>query len=288
MAKASLIALLALGSSGWISAVQPERADKSSFHLFHPTPRELMRPINTDRPDATESPRTVDAGHFQIEADILRYGYDRHNPERADRRVETVEIAPLNLRIGVRSDLELQLIVEPYRSIRTRDRSTGEVGTQRGFGDVYLRAKQNLWGNDQGTTALGLLPWIKFPTSQDSVGNNAVEGGVLIPFAADLPAEWELGLMTGVELLRDEQGSGHHPEFINTLALGHPIAGPLSGFIEFASQVSTERGSDWVGTVNMGFAYALSPDIQLDAGVNLGVTRAAEDVTPFFGLAWRF
>src|SRR2546425_12662784 len=56
--------------------------DKGKYTLFNPTPRELMREMNTDRPDKTESPFTVDAGHFQIEADILNYTYDRYNPAR--------------------------------------------------------------------------------------------------------------------------------------------------------------------------------------------------------------
>jgi len=41
---------------------------KSRYTLFNPTPRELVREMNTDRPDKTESPYTPDAGHFQIEA----------------------------------------------------------------------------------------------------------------------------------------------------------------------------------------------------------------------------
>src|SRR5256885_9928210 len=36
--------------------------NKSDFNLFNPTPPELMREFNTDRPDKTESPYTVDAG----------------------------------------------------------------------------------------------------------------------------------------------------------------------------------------------------------------------------------
>jgi len=64
-----------------------------------------MREMNTDRPDKTESPFTVDTGHFQIEADILSYGYDRYNPAHTDTRVETVAIAPVNLKLGVRNDL---------------------------------------------------------------------------------------------------------------------------------------------------------------------------------------
>src|SRR5437016_7041803 len=95
--------------------------DKSKYNLFNPTPRELMREMSTDRPDKTESPFTVDAGHFQIEADILNYTYDRYNPARTDTRVETVKIAPMNLKVGLRNNIDLQLVLETYESVRTHD-----------------------------------------------------------------------------------------------------------------------------------------------------------------------
>src|SRR2546427_10202185 len=88
--------------------------DKGKYNLFNPTPRELMREMNTDRPDKTESPFTVDAGHFQIEADILNYTYDRYNPARTDTRAETVSIAPMNLKVGLWKDADLQLLLQTY------------------------------------------------------------------------------------------------------------------------------------------------------------------------------
>ena len=51
--------------------------DKSTYNLFNPTPRELMREMSTDRPDQTESPYTVDAGHFQMEMDFVKATFDR-------------------------------------------------------------------------------------------------------------------------------------------------------------------------------------------------------------------
>src|SRR5256885_1988316 len=35
------------------------KPDKSIYNLLHPTPSEFMREIAPDRPDATESPRTL-------------------------------------------------------------------------------------------------------------------------------------------------------------------------------------------------------------------------------------
>jgi hypothetical protein len=159
---------------------------------------------------------------------------------------------------------------------------------QRGFGDVTVRSKVNLWGNDGGATALSLMPYIKFPTNQDDLGNNSVEGGIIAPMAVALPANWGMGIMTQLDIIRDEVGGGHHPEFVNTITFSHDIAGKLGGYVEFFSLVSTESDTDWVGTFDCGVTYALSDDIQLDAGINIGVTRSADDFSPFIGLSWRF
>src|SRR2546421_5325321 len=57
-----------------------DKADKSQFNLFNPVPRELLRDLQTDRPDQTEGPYTIDAGHVQAELDLLNYSYDRRQP----------------------------------------------------------------------------------------------------------------------------------------------------------------------------------------------------------------
>src|SRR6266404_6232942 len=51
--------------------------DKSAFHLFNPTPPDYLREMDTDGPGATESPYTVDAGHFQFEMALVSYTTDR-------------------------------------------------------------------------------------------------------------------------------------------------------------------------------------------------------------------
>jgi long-subunit fatty acid transport protein len=52
--------------------------------------------------------------------------------------------------------------------------------------------------------------------------------------------------------------------------------------------LSVEQDSRWVGTVDAGLTYRLTGNLQFDAGVNLGVTDAADDINTFLGLAWRF
>src|ERR1035437_10086184 len=47
--------------------------DKSAYTLINPTPHNLMRELTPDRPDKTESPYTVDAGHYQLEMSFVEF-----------------------------------------------------------------------------------------------------------------------------------------------------------------------------------------------------------------------
>jgi hypothetical protein len=49
--------------------------DKSGYTLFDPTPDDLMRKFTPDRPTKGFSVRTVDAGHFEVETDLVNYSY---------------------------------------------------------------------------------------------------------------------------------------------------------------------------------------------------------------------
>jgi hypothetical protein len=277
---------------GLATAAQPPAEtpppDKSGYHLFKPTPREYLREMSTDRPDKTESAYTVDAGHFQFEMDLVTYTRDRDKSGGGDTRTEGWAIAPVNLKVGLLNNVDLQVVLDTYNRLRVNDRAAGTITRMSGFGDVTTRLKVNFWGNDGGKTALAMMPFMKFPSNQDSLGNNAVEGGIIFPLAVELPHGWGMGLMTEVDFLRNDANRGYHTSFINTVTFSHDIAGKLGGYVEFFSEVSTERGLPWIGTADLGLTYALTDDIQLDAGINIGVTKSADDINPFIGLSWRF
>jgi hypothetical protein len=284
----ALLCFAALTAGRIATVADATPTDKRQFNLLRATPRELMREMSTDRPDKTESPYTVDAGHFQIEMDIVTFSYDRYNTDHRNTRVESLSIAAMNLKVGLLNNVDLQVVLEPYTSAREHDRDARVVSKQRGFGDLTIRSKVNLWGNDGGTTAFALMPFVKLPTNQDNLGNNSVEGGIIAPLGVELPFGWGMGVMTELDIVRDDAGGGHHAEFVNTITFGHDIIGDLGGYVEFFSLVNAESGSDWVGTLDLGLTYALTEDIQLDGGINIGVTRSADDLNPFIGLSWRF
>lgn len=251
-------------------------ADKSRFWLGDPTPREQRRPLSADRPDATESPYTVDAGAFQSEMSFFEYA--------TRDGASAWSVAPMNLKLGLTNDADIQLGLTPY----LREDRDG-AGAAEGFGDIELRLKINLWGNDDGRLAIGFLPFMTFPAGADEVSAGGVEGGFIVPAALDLGDGWGLGGQVEFDFVRSDSGEGHEAVFAHTIAVSREVWGPVAAYAEWIGEIAIDAGDDYSPAIGLGATYALSADTQFDAGVIIGLDRPEmEDLRVFAGLTWRY
>jgi len=264
----------------WVTAA--DAADKSGYSLWRPTPDSELRDMSTDRPDKTESPYTVDAGHVQIETDLVAYTYDTSDGVTS----RTFDVLPFNFKVGLRNDTDLQIVYGAFSHVRASGGGVRE--NESGFGDVVVRLKRNIWGNDGGKTALGIMPFIKLPTNDMAGLNDDVEGGVIVPLAIDLGNGMGLGLMTEVDILRSEDGGDYEPAFVNSATVSFELTQWLGMYVEAFVERSTESGAETIVTIDSGFTYAVTDNLQLDVGANVGVTEAADDLNVFAGLSQRF
>ncbi len=264
------------------SSAETLAADKSSYSLFNPTPDNALRDMSTDRPDKTESPYTVDAGRFQIETDLVAYTHDREDGVTT----RAFDVLPFNFKIGLTSSADLQLVYGTYSHVRASGGGLGE--TDSGTGDLVVRLKQNLWGNDGGTTALAVMPFAKLPTNDMESLNDDVEGGLIVPLAIDLGRGMGLGLMTEIDILKAEDGHGYEPTFINSATVSFELTDKWGMYVEAYAERSAESGADTIVTLDGGFTFAVTENLQLDAGANIGMTDAADDLNVFAGMSQRF
>ena len=70
---------------------------------------DFLRELSADRPDATESPNTVEAGRFQIESSL--WSYERDTVPGV--RMETWVFGESNLKVGLTEDMDLQWVDGP-------------------------------------------------------------------------------------------------------------------------------------------------------------------------------
>jgi hypothetical protein len=238
--------------------------DKSNYTLFNPTPDSLLRDLSPDRPDATESPITVDAGRFSVEMSLFDF--------RRNRGVESTTWGALNFKAGLNHNTDLQTVFNLY---------DGTQGGPDGFGDVTLRLKHNLWGNDGGDTALALMPWIKIPTGE--LSNDEWEGGLIIPLGIDLTKNLGLGLMAEIDYLHN--GTRHEFEFLHTAVLGLSLTEKTGAYAEY---IGIWKEDSYEAYLAGGMNYSVNEHLLLDFEVQSGLNSHAEDFGIFTGFTKRF
>jgi len=238
----------------------------------------MLREMTTDRPDATESPFTVDPGHVQLEMDFGNFSRDRE----AGVKVTEWETLPFNLRFGMSENFEAGIFVAPYH--RTVETAAGVRTPAAGFGDIGLRAKWNVTGNEGADFAWGLMADLKLPTAATGLGNGHWEGALTLPTAFELGGGWGGGAMTSLGLVFDD-ADRRRAVWVNTFTVGHDLTDNVGGFLEVTSEVGV--GSH-VATFNVGLTFSLDANTQFDCGVNLGISRSAPDVVGFAGISRRY
>ena len=258
---------------------------KQRYSLWSPVPASLMRPLSTDRPDTTESPYSVDAGHYQIEGDLVKFGYDRKKAGNARVTTHSLALAAVNLKAGLTNSVDVQLVATPY--LRQRVEESGSKDSASGTGPFTIRTKFNLWGNDEGDNALALMPYLTLPMGDDRLSSGLTEGGLIVPFALALSDALSLGLMCELDLAEGGDQQGRVVEILDTATLATTLSDQLGAFVELASVTPANNRSDWLGLLDVGFTYQLNGNLQLDCGVNIGLNEKADDLTPFLGFSRR-
>jgi hypothetical protein len=123
-----------------------DEADKNGYTLFNPVPDNLMRKFAPDRPTKGFSVRTVDAGHIEIETDLINSTYS--NYLGVTHSLQTLDPT---VKIGVTKwmDVEVQFNGLQYMDSLTAG-ALPNFQSNAGLGDVVLRSKIKLFGNDSG------------------------------------------------------------------------------------------------------------------------------------------
>ncbi|KQR71181.1 transporter [Pedobacter sp. Leaf176] len=249
------------------------------YSVFKPIPADSLREMETDRPDVTESPQTVDAGHFQVETDLTRFQRERNSEARMDEYL----FNQVNLKLGLTNTTAIQLSLESY-VVKKDFKALGNLERTSGIGDLTFRLKQNLLGNDKGRFAIALLPYLKFPTSHADP-EIQYEGGIIIPMRIKFANDWKMGLQLEADRLQDDEGMGHHNEILQTISISHPVIKKLDGTIEtyYTYEIHEAHFKNYL---NAALQYELSKDFLIDGGLNYGIQHDARK-SYFVGLSFR-
>jgi len=250
------------------------------FSIFKPVPRELLREMETDRPDVTESPITLDAGHFQLETDLIQW--EREQSETT--QTHTLLSNQMNLKMGITGNTAIQINYQTYVIKNEKEIESGTEEINQGHGDLTLRIKHNLIGNSKGDFALAILPYLRLPISTFE-DDSRLEAGLIVPMSYKLPGEWKLGFQVELDRLKDQDQLAMHTEFLQTLTISHSLVKRMDGIAEtyYTYDFKAHQFSNFI---NAAIQIEIIKDFKLDAGLNYGLQHTA-DKHYFLGASYR-
>jgi Putative MetA-pathway of phenol degradation len=241
-----------------------------------------LQPICADRPTKANGPCTVDAGHFQLEADIVNASFMHASGVTTDSWL----VFNPTLKYGLTSNLDIEANIAPLEIIRVKD-AAGAAATQSGVSDLFLRLKYEFLNKPSVQAAV--IPYVKAPTARSGLGNGAWEGGLIAPVNIKLSSALSLAVQPEVDDLENGAGDGHHLAASQDLSLSLSLPHNLTLFAELWGQwafdpAATQRQY----SADIAAALGLGRDSQLDAGINFGLNRATPGVAPYIGYSHRF
>lgn len=223
--------------------------------------------VETDRPDAANSTRTVPPGHAQLEA-----GYRHTSEQVAGAAPRKRSSAETTVRVGVTPALELRLDGESYVDMHNS-------ASRGGIGDLIVGAKWRLL--DASTEHLGaslaLAPFLKIPTADRPIGSERADFGLLGLVSFDGPGEFSADVNVGIAVLGQRHGE---PFFVQGLAagsLGYKVLKTLTGFGEVFLGSSPEPGGRAFLGAGVGVIWVAHRRLALDAAVDTMLTGRGPD-----------
>lgn len=224
-------------------------------------------PIETDRPDQTETPALVPAGLFQAE---LGAAY-----EKADDSLSNFIHPNALLKFGLNKSLELRLIIEP---------STVKFGeqTETGLAPIALGLKVRLLEEKGLLPKTSLIAHVSIP---DAATDNfqtekfapdfrfvmAHTVSEKVKFSYNLGAEWD--------------GFTSDPTYIYTVAPGFALSDKWGAFIEAYGFVQPDNKPDH--RLDGGFTYLVKNNVQLDLSGGFGLSSISPDYFVAAGYSFR-
>ncbi|BDT58485.1 hypothetical protein MasN3_19790 [Massilia varians] len=234
--------------------------------------------IESDRPDFVESSKVVGKGRFQFEAGLLV-----ERERNAGTRERTLS-TPTLLRFGIADTLELR--VETDGRMNRHSTEEGRRTTAAGYGDTALGLSWHVLDGGEGRPSMAVLVSAEFDSGSRAFRGDGVRPALRVVGEWELSKEMTLGVMPGIGVERDE--GGRYRYGMLGVALEKEFGQRWSGFAEVAlPHIARSRHGGTEASFDIGAAYLLSKDVQLDAMLSRGLNSRTPDVAFTVGLSIR-
>jgi hypothetical protein len=260
-----VVTMVLVGTGLCLAETGPLGFGKSSFD----------RELASDRPDFTETAQIVEAGHVQIEA-----GFTYTRDEEAGVKTETHTFPEFLARLGLTSDTELRLVWLGYLN----EEVAGARDT--GVSDFSVGLKHSMAQEGDSLPALSYLLELSAPVGSDEF--SASDPELTFKFLWEKGLTEQLGLAGNVNFAALKELDSYILEPSASLSAGFSLTESIGSYLEYYGLYPTGSDVGPAHTVNGGFTYLMSKNLQFDVRAGFGVNDRADDFLAGTGLVIRF
>lgn len=236
------------------------------------------------RAQVTETPQTIAPGKFFLRMDAVTVGISRDQLEPA--KYTALGLASSILSVGMTQNVDVQFGAQFF--VRETYQYRGARNSRSGWGDTSFRTKWTFWRDAPTESAAAVIPFIKIPSKVTGIGNNHVEGGVIVPWSRQLGPGSEAGAMAEWDFLRNDANNGYDSRWFVSGFVRQHIVGGIGAYAEATLAVSSASSSSFAGSAGAGATFDFSKTFQLDYSLSRGLGNRATDWISVLRLRWTF
>lgn len=236
--------------------------------------------ICADRPGKATPPCIVPAGRLQIETALADALFLRAPGQHED----VTAYGATEVRLGLTDRLETEAAWSPVIVDHPRGGARVIGSGDATFGLRYLLTDPK----DADGVQVSAQGYVNAPTATHGLGEGGWSGGVRLPVAGPLPANFTFGLTPQLDVVRNVGGGGTHLAESVTFALARGFGDNTFGLELWGQNDGAPGHATKQASFDLFAARVVGKATQLDGGVNLGLNHDTPTTEVYVGISHRF
>ena len=231
----------------------------------------------------TETPATIGPGSVFMRMDAISLGVEPDSA--APNQYRALALGTTLVSVGLTDSLDIETGTQLF--LRDTFNSSGNVETDSGIGDFTIRTKWTFWKDPSSGEEAAVIPYVMVPVNSSAVGNNSVEGGLIVPWSRDLGAGLKAEAMAEWDEFRNVSNTRYDSRWFGSAAAQWDLGGRVGAYAEATVSLSTAGSSSDDATLGGGATLSVSKNFQWDYEVSRVIGSGRNQWTQVLRFRWK-
>jgi len=212
------------------------------------------------RAQVTEPTQTIDPGAILIRMDAISLGIRPDSD--APNQYKSLAVGTTIVSTGLTSTVDLEFGTQLF--LQDTYSTEGTNHTESGIGDITLRPKWMFLRDPSTGQEAAIVPYVMLPTDSKAVGNDSIQGGVILPWSMDVAAGTKAAAMVEWDELRNVANTRYDTRWYGSAYIKWDLGKTIGAYAETTLSDSTAGSSTFAGTVGGGVTLSVSKTFTWD------------------------